>query len=93
MPFKSLQGVFDPASVVNFYLKSSGQNKRTLFKSSTIGNGLLLTGTNTAGQEKTLSLTLNGPDFSTIPAGSFLEVECSFFIAGDIEIIFEVQLK
>jgi hypothetical protein len=86
MPFKSTNGVFIPNSVVNvFFCKK-------LVKTYTIGDGLELTGTNTAGTEKTLTLTLNGTDFAGYK-GSLLDAECTFFNEGDIEIIFKISVK
>jgi len=93
LEFKSTEGVFDASSYVKFYLKASGQNKRTLFKTYTIGDGITLSGTNTQGQEKTAALLINGSDFPNVCVGSILEAECSFFVLGDVEIIFELQIK
>ena len=86
MPFKTTNGVFIAGSVVNvFYCKK-------LVKTYTIGDGLVLTGTNTLGIEKTLTLTLNGTDFAGYK-GSLLDAECTFFNEGDIEIIFKISVK
>ena len=86
IPFKTTNGVFIAGSVVNVYFC------KKLVKTYTIGDGLVLTGTNTIGNEKTLTLTLNGADFEGYK-GSLLEAECTFFNQGDIEIIFKISVK
>jgi len=86
IPFKTPNGVFIAGSVVNVYFC------KKLVKTYTIGDGLVLTGTNTIGNEKTLTLTLNGADFEGYK-GSLLEAECTFFNQGDIEIIFKISVK
>ena len=86
IPFKTTNGVFIAGSVVNVYFREK------LVKTYTIGDGLVLTGTNTLGNEKTLTLTLNGADFEGYK-GSLLEAECTFFNEGDIEIIFKISVK
>lgn len=86
IPFKTTNGVFIAGSVVNVYFC------KKLVKTYTIGDGLELTGTNTLGNEKTLTLTLNGADFEGYK-GSLLDAECTFFNEGDIEIIFKISVK
>jgi len=86
VPFKTTNGLFIAGSVVNVYFC------KKLVKTYTIGNGLELTGTNTIGNEKTLTLTLNGSDFEGYK-GSLLEAECTFFNEGDIEITFKISVK
>lgn len=85
IPFKTVNGVYISNPVVRV---SSCDNT---VKEYTLGNGLELTGTNTEGTEKTLTLTLNGPDFIAYKKNS-LDVQCTFFVEGDIEIIFKLKL-
>ena len=86
MPFKTTNGVFIAGSVVNVYFC------KKLVKSYTIGDGLDLSGDNTLGVEKTLTLTLNGTDFAGYQ-DALLDAECTFFNEGDIEIIFKISVK
>ena len=85
LPFKTTTGVFLDAPFVKVYKGT------ILLKTYTIGDGLTLTGTNEDGTEKTLTLTLNGSDFSSYQKAN-LKCECSFFIEGDIEIIFNLLI-
>jgi|GEM_PF-4258772 hypothetical protein len=86
IPFKTINGVFINSSIVNLY------HFKKLLKTYKINDGLQLTGVNTLGSEKTLTLTLNGTDFKAYK-GDFLNAECSFFNEGDIEIIFKISVK
>ena len=83
--FKSIDGVFDASAKVEFFHNSSSVHNYT------IGNGLTIVGTNTQGTEKTLELVMNGSDFSAY-AGQTLDVKCTFFVLGDIEVIFKLQV-
>ena len=85
IPFKSTAGEFIAGSKVDFY--RGGQ----FVKTYTIGSGLAISGTNTAGVEKTLSLTLQGSDFST-QGNQNLIGKCTFFTAGDIEMTFNLKI-
>tara|TARA_R110002020_G_scaffold19955_2_gene68380 strand:- start:250 stop:585 length:336 start_codon:yes stop_codon:yes gene_type:complete len=86
MPFKSVQGVY----ITNPFVKVYNCDK--LVKEYTLADGLVLSGTNEVGTEKTLTLTLNGTDFVGYE-GRFLDAKCSFFVNGDIEIIFKISVK
>ena len=86
MPFKSINGVFITNPFVKVY------NCGTLVKEYTLSDGLVLEGVNEAGTEKTLTLTLNGSDFDN-NTGRVLNARCSFFVEGDIEIIFKISIK
>jgi len=86
MPFKSVQGVY----ITNPFVKVYNCDK--LVKEYTLADGLVLNGTNEVGTEKTLTLTLNGTDFVNYK-GRFLDAKCSFFVDGDIEIIFKISVK
>lgn len=87
IPFKSVEGVFLANAEVKVF------NHSNLDSTYTIGDGLLIVGTNTQGTEKTLKLTLQGVDFQYLK-GSTLRFECSnFFVDGDLEMIFELQIK
>ena len=86
MPFKSVQGVYITNPFVNVY----SCNK--LVKEYTFTDGLVLSGTNEAGVEKTLTLTLNGTDFTSYK-DRILVAKCTFFNEGDIEIVFKISVK
>ena len=85
IPFKTVNGLYIPNPVIKVFLCGK------LIKEYTINNGLQLTGTNQQGTEKTLTLTLNGPDYS-LYKGKELEAQCTFFVLGDIEIIFKIKI-
>ncbi len=85
IPFKSTAGVFIAGSKVEFY------RGKQLVKSYTIGSGLVISGTNTEGLVKTLSLTLQGSDFSTLGKQSLIG-KCTFFTTGDIEMTFNLNI-
>jgi len=85
IPFKTVNGVYVTNPIVKVLSCTN------VVKEYTLGNGLQLTGTNTQGTEKTLTLTLNGPDFIAYKKSS-LDVQCTFFVEGDIEIIFKLKL-
>ena len=84
--FKSLVGVFIPESSVSVYYKN------TQLKEYTIGDGITIVGTNTTGIEKTANCVLQGADFDGFK-GCILRLECTFFIDGDIEIIFNLVVS
>jgi hypothetical protein len=84
-PFKSTAGVFLENAKVLVYRSNS------LLKTYTVGSGLTLAGSNVAGQEKTMTLSFNGSDFARY-AGDTLNVKCTFFNDGDIEIIFNLKI-
>ena len=52
----------------------------------------MLEGVNVAGTEKILTLTLNGTDFVN-DKGRTLNAKCSFFVDGDIEVVFNISVK
>ena len=85
IPFKTVNGVFITSPVVKVYLCGK------LIKEYTINNGLELTGTNQQGTEKTLSLTLSGTDY-TLYKKKDLDAQCTFFVLGDIEIVFKINI-
>ena len=85
LPFKTLNGVFIANPTVKILLCNN------TFKVYTLGDGLELTGTNQVGIEKTLTLTLNGVDFAE-NKNNVLNAQCSFFVDGDVEIIFKLKL-
>ncbi len=85
VPFKTVNGVYISNPTITVY------SCKNIVKQFTLGDGLELTGTNTQGTEKTLTLTLNGPDFQAY-RGNVLDVKCTFFIEGDIEIIFKLKI-
>lgn len=85
VPFKTTEGVFiDSCKIEIFY------NKK-LIKGYVMGSGLILSGSNIQGSEKTLLWTLNGSDFS-----SKLELplvgRCTFFTLGDVEVEFRLEV-
>lgn len=86
LPFTSVQGVFTTSAKVEFFQGS--RLVRTVEYAD-----MVLSGTNTQGQSKTLSLTLNGADFEDYK-GAGLEAVCSsFFTVGDIEMTFTLEIK
>ena len=85
VPFKTTNGVYLENPTIKVF------NGDRLIKDFSIGDGLELTGTNAQGTEKTLTLTLNGAEFSSY-RGKDLEAQCSFFVLGDIEIIFKINV-
>ncbi len=90
LPFETTEGVFINDAFVKVY-RGEDYRGRKLLITYTVGNGLVLSGTNTQGTSKTLSLSLNGPDYVGVaPPDQTLKAECSFFTAGDIEIIFDL---
>tara|TARA_R110000823_G_scaffold206812_1_gene337499 strand:+ start:588 stop:923 length:336 start_codon:yes stop_codon:yes gene_type:complete len=86
MKFKSLNGVYITEPFVKVY------NCEKLVKTYTFTDGLVLEGVNVAGTEKILTLTLNGTDFVN-DKGRTLNAKCSFFVDGDIEIVFNISVK
>ena len=86
MNFKSVNGVYITEPFVKVY------NCDKFIKEYTLADGLVLSGTNEVGTEKTLTLTLNGSDF-TEDKGRSLNAKCSFFVVGDIEIVFKISIK
>lgn len=86
LPFKSVAGVYTSLGKVEIY------NGSRLLKTYEYAD-MSLTGTNTQGSEKTLSLTLQGADFAEY-RGKNLTAECtSFFIDGDLEMTFDLEIK
>ncbi len=88
LPFKSVDGVFIPECYVRF--KTLDKKQVAKFE---IGNGLTIIGNNVQGEEKTLQLVISGSDFPTLGQGSLVKAECSFFVLGDIEITFSLEIK
>jgi len=86
LPFKTTNGVFTSNCFIKIY------KKNTLIKEYTLVDGLSITGSNVLGQEKTLSVVLNGSEFSE-HKGANLNAVCSFFIEGDLEITFTLGIK
>lgn len=87
IPFKTIEGVFLTGSKV-----SLNDNMGGLIKEYTLTDGLNITGTNAQGQEKTLNLVLQGSDFLKYK-GMVLNADCNFFVDGDIEVQFDLQIK
>lgn len=83
--FTTIDGVFIPESKIEFYLSKS------LIKTSDLNNDLSIDGTNSQGSSKTLTASLNGVDFS-LYKGAVLNAKCTFFIDGDVEVIFDLQI-
>jgi len=86
MPFTSVNGVFISNPLIKIY------NCNQLIKEYSLTDGLVLTGDNTNGVSKTLTLTLNGTDFISYKDRKIV-AKCSFFGVGDIEIIFKISVK
>ena len=87
-PFTTLEGVIIPEAKVDVYFNN------TLFKTYTIGDGLVLTGTNTQGVSKTLTLTLIGADYATKAGfGYSLQAKCSFLVEGEINMVFDLKVS
>ena len=85
IPFKTTNGVYLSNPKITVYCG------KKVIKEFTLSDGLVLNGTNSAGVEKTLTLTLNGPSFEEYK-GHILDVQCTFFVEGDIEIIFKLKI-
>ena len=86
LPFKTTNGVFIGAPIVNVY------DGNILVKQYTLGDGLTLTGTNSQGVEKTLTLEIDGTDYVSYVC-TILQAECTFFNVGDVEITFKLDIK
>ena len=86
LPFKTANGVFTDDCFVKFY------KKNTIVKEYTLDDGLSISGSNVLGQEKTLSIALNGADFAE-HKGANLNAVCSFFVEGDLEITFTLGIR
>ena len=81
--FKSTTGIFTPEAKIAIY------NGRNLVREY----ALPLTGQNILGSEKILTLTLQGADYTQY-RNATLSGECySFFVDGDLEMIFTLQIK
>ena len=91
--FTSVAGVFLPSPAVRVYSKERGDAGRSLVATYEIGTGLALTGTNLAGQTKTLTLTLQGSLVSPFAYNDKIFAECELFTAGDVEASFTVIVK
>ncbi|MCP4501285.1 MAG: hypothetical protein GY822_15100 [Deltaproteobacteria bacterium] len=85
LPFKTLNGVFIENPTVTILLCNN------IYRIYTLGDGLELSGANEIGVEKTLTLTLNGSDFAE-NKNNVLDGHCSFFVEGDVEIVFKLKL-
>lgn len=85
IPFASTAGVFIAEAKVDFF------SSNRIVKTATIGSGLVIVGTNTAGISKTLELTLQGADFSKY-CNQHLQAKCTLFTDGDIEVIFDLKI-
>jgi len=85
LPFTSVAGVFIGAPKVDIY------DGEIVIKTYLLGSGLALTGTNTIGNSKTLTVTFQGTDFST-KKNKTLIGKCTFFVAGDIEVVFNLKI-
>ena len=86
LPFKTTNGVFTGASFIKVY------KKNIVVKEYNLSDGLTIVGSNVLGQEKTLSVVLNGADFANYK-GVILEAVCSFFVEGDLEVTFSLGIK
>ena len=60
-------------------------NERTV-ATYTVDSGLTITNAN-----RTITLTLSGADFADLE-GETLTVQCNFFDAGDIEVVFKLRI-
>lgn len=84
--FKSTEGVFSSNSEVRFYYDN------TLVKRLDLSEGLQITGNNVQGEEKTMTVTVDGSYFVN-NRGCTIDTECSFFVDGDVEVIFKLEIK
>lgn len=86
LPFTSVEGVFNNNAKIDFY------SNRKLIKTISFAD-MSLIGDNTQSNSKTLSITLNGDEFKHL-RGGVLRCQCiSFFVEGDIEMIFDLEIK
>ena len=85
--FKTTTGIFTPEAKIAIY------NGRNLVREYVLPTDLTLTGQNILGSEKILTLTLQGADYTQY-RNATLSGECySFFVDGDLEMIFTLQIK
>jgi hypothetical protein len=83
--FKTTNGIFTPEAKIAIY------NGRNLVRE--YATDLTLTGQNILGSEKILTLTLQGADYTQY-RNAVLSGECySFFVDGDLEMIFTLEIK
>ena len=85
LPFKSIAGVIIPEAKVDVFYNNQ------VLKSYTVGSGLEITGTNTPGFEKTVTLTLTGIDFAS-RVDRVLLAKCSFLSVGDVDFVFYLKI-
>ena len=90
--FDSVQGVFFSTAQVQVYTERRRQNRQVI-RTYIIGDGLELTGNNVVGEEKTLTLTMQGSDFAAVGRGNTAIVDCSLFTEGDVEVQFSVMVR
>ena len=83
---KSIKGVFSDNSEVRFYYDN------TLIKRLDLSDGLQITGNNIQGELKTMTMTVKGSYFVN-NRGCTINAECSFFVDGDVEVIFKLEIK
>jgi hypothetical protein len=91
--FKTTSGIFTPDAKIAIYNGISLYNGRNLVREYAFPTDLALTGQNIFGSEKILTLTLQGADYTQY-RNATLSGECySFFVEGDLEMIFTLQIK
>lgn len=90
--FESVQGVFLANAQVQIYTERRRQD-RVIMRTYIIGDGLELTGNNIVGENKTLTLTMQGSDFSGVGRGNTAIVDCSLFTEGDVEVQYSVTVR
>lgn len=84
--FRTLNGVFTPLARVDLY------NGARLVRSYPFAE-MELTGDNVQGSEKTLILTLQGADYLEYGRRTLTGKCFSFFVEGDLEMIFQLAIK
>lgn len=84
--WSSANGIFLVDAKVDFY------NVNDLVHTYSMGNGLELTdGVNQADQDKTVTLTMQGSDFSQYK-GRTLRAKGYFFNTGDVAVVFDLEI-
>ena len=86
LPFESILGVVDVAAKIEVFDRVD-----KLLLTFTEGSGFTISGTNSVGILKSVDLVLNGADF-TAWVGQELTFKCTFFVVGDVEIIFKLKI-
>ena len=86
LTFTSLVGVFTSFSKVEVYVGKS------LLKTYGFAD-MVLTGTNVSGTSKTLIVSLDGADYLRYKGITLKGFCSSFFVDGDVEMIFKLEIK